>query len=1651
NTGCTASDSVTITQINCTIFSGLDKTVCINTPAFDLTGNPTGGTWSGTGITSASSGTFNPSIAGIGVHAITYQVGVSTDDILITVTALPTITIPDTTVCNNANNINLIATPTGGNWTSGTGLINSSGLYNTILGGGVGAAQKATYEYTDSNGCKNSDSLNIIIQAPIAISAGADDFICISANTYELTNGTPSGGTWTGPGIIANTSQIDLNVAGLGIHTYTYSLGTGTCLVVDEMKLNVTNDVSIILEDTVSICQSTTDFQLPTASPAGGVWEGAGITDAVNGKFTTTVTGINNTAGDYYVRYVYEKGTACEVKDSIKVTVINNPKSTLLASVNANGDTLTFCQSNSTELLNSSFNYLSSTNLSTGMVINWAATGGSTNLINANTGEIGKNNPGIGSYVLTLTDTVTSCFINKNSFVNITEEREATITVNKNELCATDALLIYTTNVQPGDVLELYSGGTDSDSLVATKTANSNFETFSITNISNALIRDQDSIYVKIANASCEKKSNSMKLTIHPLPALTLAITSPNTCAKSDIVITASATTLPATSHAYKFEISALGIIQDSTLSTFKFNAQNENSIFVETDYIDINGCKRTAYETVIVNELPDIDFSNDDLNGDSTICSDSPISFTGAINNLVDADLYTFKVNNLVVQSDGFEDVYLTDSLRENSKVKLIILTDEQCQDSVFVNIKVDTIPQLDIILSDALVASAIIPSGNAECQGGSVMFKDVLLQGSNYIFSNFIVNGTDTIHPNTLNQVIYPLSNGTANAFNTIQLRVATLGGCIGEVTDSLFIKPLPQAPISLFAGDSLRICSRDIVNLQFQNASNPINTEYYWNVTNFGAIGLSMGDTLKGDSTFVVPINLSSTVNTAMVSAYSLLDGCISADTLGYTIQVKPKPVMGNLPDKVFCAQDTFNVSPFSVSLANSTVQWFRDNLSSANLGAANGIGNIPNFVIPGFTTSSEITNYSSFAELEGCFSDTVSFEVLINAIPDKPNLYTPNGASFCENDSVFITTEDLAGANGSKYVWGNIDNGTTVETSINKIAIASVGNYFVRIENGDCISNPSDTILLKELDNVSIITDPADNSRAYFENFESATTWTDSEAWTTGQAELSTPSDWNIAPPSGSYIQSLPYTTDVTPNSKVWITSGNGTSHSDGQQSWVLSPCFDFTGLPDTSEVMPVFAASIFMDALKGVNGMSLQVKGADNKWRTIGRRESRILGENWYEDGNNISSEPGGNANGWTSYYSSHENEWQLIRYPLAELAEEKGIRFRFTFSSTNLFSNSIDEGAAFDNIWIGASYKPTLVEQFVDWTGTTANIMELDELYDELDLASNDSYNNRVYAQYHLDDAIYSDIKTNQGELNSRALFYNYDVFNLGEMKTRLNGNFKEGLTDYFLEEYTYGANSDSLQSLLSDAPFSKLKKITIERLKSSLEPALFAISPIEIYPDQNNSYTFYTEINARDTSLLPLESNRVTSIDSALNNDKIVIRAMIVEKAIFDVNSGETLRNVVREMLPNHAGTLYNGGSKNLWLPWTPNAGLNLNNTDIIVYLQHIDTKEVYTSRMGSQVFVSTKEVLKEEINRISIFPNPAQNYFDVNLETELDEEAQWNIYDLKGQLIKSGVVPQGIVKLRYGAEDLPGGVYIYTINTSKGQLPAQKIVIVK
>lgn len=57
--------------------------VCSNAAPFNLTAVMSGGTWSGPGITNASAGTFNPAIAGVGTHTITYTMSCGSESIQI--------------------------------------------------------------------------------------------------------------------------------------------------------------------------------------------------------------------------------------------------------------------------------------------------------------------------------------------------------------------------------------------------------------------------------------------------------------------------------------------------------------------------------------------------------------------------------------------------------------------------------------------------------------------------------------------------------------------------------------------------------------------------------------------------------------------------------------------------------------------------------------------------------------------------------------------------------------------------------------------------------------------------------------------------------------------------------------------------------------------------------------------------------------------------------------------------------------------------------------------------------------------------------------------------------------------------------------------------------------------------------------------------------------------------------------------------------------------------------------------------------------------------------------------------------------------------------------------------------------------------------
>ncbi|MCW3124428.1 MAG: hypothetical protein JWO03_86 [Bacteroidetes bacterium] len=87
-----------IAVICCDAFICPHAPVCITDPAFNFTAVTPGGVWSGTGITSSTNGTFNPSVAGVGTFTIYYTLPCGTDSTTIVVNSCTAVSL-----CRNGN------------------------------------------------------------------------------------------------------------------------------------------------------------------------------------------------------------------------------------------------------------------------------------------------------------------------------------------------------------------------------------------------------------------------------------------------------------------------------------------------------------------------------------------------------------------------------------------------------------------------------------------------------------------------------------------------------------------------------------------------------------------------------------------------------------------------------------------------------------------------------------------------------------------------------------------------------------------------------------------------------------------------------------------------------------------------------------------------------------------------------------------------------------------------------------------------------------------------------------------------------------------------------------------------------------------------------------------------------------------------------------------------------------------------------------------------------------------------------------------------------------------------------------------------------------------------------------------------------------
>ena len=320
--------------------------LCVDGSTIDLTpyGSPEGGTFTSTGA-GVVDNTFNPAVAGVGSHELTYtytcpETGCTNTDVMtIEVKPLPVITVPATiTKCAN-DPLFLIpdGTPIGGEYT-GTGVIGNNEFMPELANIGDNTI---TYRAHDEFGCENTNTFIIHVNAAPDITCPAPIAVCENHGLLTLTGGLPVGGTYGGQFVDPATSMFDVAaaaVAGPGVHDVFYTVTDPITLCQNTCQFTVTVNALPIIENLVNseTCFSAPPYTLTGVEPVGGTYTGIGVVDNV---FSPAAAGI----GTHTITYTYENpNTHCVNSGTFDIEVKTQPSVTCPQNVSVCVDVIDF-------------------------------------------------------------------------------------------------------------------------------------------------------------------------------------------------------------------------------------------------------------------------------------------------------------------------------------------------------------------------------------------------------------------------------------------------------------------------------------------------------------------------------------------------------------------------------------------------------------------------------------------------------------------------------------------------------------------------------------------------------------------------------------------------------------------------------------------------------------------------------------------------------------------------------------------------------------------------------------------------------------------------------------------------------------------------------------------------------------------------------------------------------------------------------------------------------------------------------------------------------------------------------------------------------------------------------------------------------------
>jgi len=504
--GCTASQtqSVIVNSSPVVSFSGLASAYCASISASQpLTGVPAGGTFSGNGI---SGNGFTPSSAGLGSHFITYDYtdanGCSgSAQQMVVVNALPVVSFTglNAAYCTDAPLVTMVPTPAGGTF-SGNGVAGSQ-FSPSVAGVGT---HVVTYTYTDGNGCQNSVTQSVTINAlpqPVITPSGTQTICAGSAVTLDAGQGY-SIYAWS-----TNQNGQTISVGTAGSYTVTVTTAAGCTATSAAVQVNVNPLPVVNIGNDTTICQGTF-LTLDAGNPGlSYLWSTQANTQQITvgstGNYTVEVTDANGCVGtdsrlvavsSSLNPVIVAQGptTFC---DGESVTLASEGTySTYLWNNNTQGSSTTvgtagpviltvtdqFGCTGSSAPVNITVNQLpnavitpsGSTNLCQGASVTLSASNTFSNYLwNPN----GENTPTItvstaGTYSLTVTDPINGCVATSNSIV-VTQSQGVQPSIIANgplEFCAGGNVVL---SVIPANAFTsfLWTSGSNTQSITVTE------------------------------------------------------------------------------------------------------------------------------------------------------------------------------------------------------------------------------------------------------------------------------------------------------------------------------------------------------------------------------------------------------------------------------------------------------------------------------------------------------------------------------------------------------------------------------------------------------------------------------------------------------------------------------------------------------------------------------------------------------------------------------------------------------------------------------------------------------------------------------------------------------------------------------------------------------------------------------------------------------------------------------------------------------------------------------------------------------------------------------------------------------------------------------------------------------------------------------